>query len=225
MTNETFKGCIFDLDGVLVDTAHYHFLSWKKLAKQLGIAFDESQNEALKGVSRVESLEHILRLGNVELPADEKIKFAALKNEWYVDMISDLDESALLPGAISLLIEMKQAGLKIALGSASKNALPVLKSTGILPYFDFIADGNSTLKSKPDPAVFYIAAEGLSLFPAECLVLEDSQKGVQAAVLGGFMSLGIGEESVLSDADHVVHSLEAIDLHHIITLYSQPALT
>ncbi len=222
MEVNTFKGCIFDLDGVIVDTAHFHYLAWKKLANQLGFDFNESQNEALKGVSRKESLEYLLHLGGLQFSEEEKMTLAARKNDHYVEMISNLDESALLPGAKKLLLELKSAGYKIALGSASKNARPVLESTGILPLFDFIADGNSTAKSKPDPEVFLIAATGIQLLPSECIVLEDAQKGIEAAIKGGFLSLGVGEKNALEQADHVVSSLENVDLKTLQHLYNFP---
>ncbi|HPN70473.1 MAG TPA: beta-phosphoglucomutase [Saprospiraceae bacterium] len=222
MEVNTFKGCIFDLDGVIVDTAHFHYLAWKKLANQLGFDFNELQNEALKGVSRKESLEYLLHLGGLHFSEVEKLELAESKNSHYIDMISNLDESALLPGAKKLLLELKDAGYKIALGSASKNARPVLESTGILPLFDFIADGNSTSKSKPDPAVFLIAATGIQLLPCECIVLEDAQKGIEAAIKGGFLSLGVGDEIALGQADHVVPNLENVNVNTLQHLYNFP---
>jgi beta-phosphoglucomutase len=219
------KAVIFDLDGVLVDTAKYHFLAWKKLANSLGITFTEKDNEQLKGVSRMESLEYILKLGRYESSQVEKERFCALKNSMYIDFISDLDENALLPGSIKLLSSLRESGIKIALGSASKNALPVLTSTNILQYFDAIADGNSTKKSKPDPEVFLIASENLGLNPHECVVIEDSIKGIEAAIAGGFKSIGIGNEVDLNKAQYVVDSLDKLSLPIIQSLYLKEAAT
>ncbi len=201
------NACIFDLDGVIVDTAKYHFLAWQRLATKLGIAFSEEENEHLKGVSRIQSLEYILKLGKVHLPEDEKLALASLKNEWYVEMISHLKKDEILPGAMELLDDLKKNDVKIALGSASKNAVPLLESAGIVSYFDYISDGNSTDKSKPDPDVFLIAAKGIHESPHHCIVIEDSIKGIEAAIAGGFRSLGIGDKKVLNIAEHVVANL------------------
>ncbi len=214
-----FKGCIFDLDGVIVDTAKFHFLAWQKLANLLDITFTEEDNEALKGVSRTESLNHILGMGGLVKSDEEKTLLASMKNAWYIDMISHLDHSALMPGVIELMDDLKVHGIKIALGSASKNALPVLRSTGILEYFHYISDGNSTDKSKPDPEVFYIAAEGLSLQPHECIVFEDSIKGLEAAQKGGFLKVGIGNVINLPIADFVVEDLSYITFENLNQFY------
>jgi beta-phosphoglucomutase len=213
------KAIIFDLDGVLVDTAIYHYYSWKKIANSLGIDFTEKDNEQLKGVSRRESLEYILKLGRYESSEIEKERFCALKNSIYIDYISNLDNEAILPGALNLLNELKEDGIKIALGSASKNSMQVLKSTGILSFFDAIADGNRTNKSKPDPEVFLIAAKNLNLLPEECVVIEDSIKGIEGAIDGGFKSIGVGTETTLGKADMVVSSLENLDLAKIKNYY------
>ena len=197
------KGCIFDLDGVIVDTAKYHYLAWKRLAGSLGIEFTEHDNEQLKGVSRMQSLEHILEIGKLSLSIEDKLQLAKRKNEWYVEYITHIDKSEILDGAEKLLLDLKKNNISIALGSASKNAIPLLKSIGILDLFDYISDGNSTDKSKPDPEVFLIAAKGLNLLPEECVVFEDSIKGVEAAIKGNFKSIGIGEASVLGIADFV----------------------
>ena len=216
MEKVKIKAFIFDLDGVLVDTAKYHYTSWRRIANSLGFDFSESQNESLKGVSRKQSLEYLLRLGKIELDDVEKLRLEELKNTWYLDLISGLDETALLPGVLDLLKDLKVKEYKIALGSASKNAMPVLVSTGILQYFDFIADGNSTKKSKPDPDVFFIAAEGIKCNPSACLVIEDSEKGIEAAISGGFWSLGIGDKDILSGAHAVLPSLENVCIDDIL---------
>lgn len=190
------EACIFDLDGVLVDTAKYHFVSWQNIALGLGIPFSTSDNENLKGVSRKESLEFILHLGNVNLLEEEKALLLDAKNKMYLDLISSLSASDLLPGVVSMLESLKSNSIKIALGSASKNAVPVLHSTGIFHYFDAISDGNSTTKSKPEPDVFLIASKSLGVDPSNCIVFEDAQKGVEAAKAGGFYCIGIGEETL-----------------------------
>ena len=222
---KTFEGCIFDLDGVIVDTAKFHYLAWRSLANSLNIDFNEHDNEALKGVSRKESLNHILQLGGLALPDSTKEELAESKNKIYIDLISNLDQSALLPGVIELLEMLKSTGIKISLGSASKNALPVLESTGIMKYFDFIADGNSTEKSKPDPEVFLIAARGLDLHPHQCIVFEDSAKGLEAAEKGGFKKIGIGDPAILSLADFVIPDLSHTSLESLINFYQNQSQT
>lgn len=204
------KGYIFDLDGVIVDTAKYHYNAWRKLANTLGFDITEEQNENLKGVSRVESLEYILTLGNLNFSDKDKAKMAVLKNTWYVDSISNMNESELLPGSAELIKEIKELGLKVSLGSASKNALRILKATGLIKYFDAIIDGTKTTESKPHPQVFLMGAEALGLDPAECIVFEDSINGIKAANTGGFVSIGVGDSEVLKESDFVIPSLEGV---------------
>ncbi len=211
--------CIFDLDGVIVDTAKYHYLAWKRMASMLGIDFTEKENENLKGVSRKESLEYILKHGKALISESEKIKYAIAKNEWYVEYINNLSTDEILPGVIDLLEDLKKNNIKIALGSASKNAMPILKSTNILSYFDFIADGNSTDKSKPDPEVFLIAAKGVNKAPNNCIVFEDSISGIEAAILGNFRTFGVGEVEHLNRAEHVFPNLDGINWNKIQQLY------
>jgi beta-phosphoglucomutase len=222
---KSFEGCIFDLDGVIVDTAKFHYLAWKSLANSLNIDFNEHDNEALKGVSRKESLNHILQMGGLEMADDVKLQLAESKNKIYIDLISNLDQSALLPGVTKLLGELQKAGIKISLGSASKNAIPVLESTGIMKFFDFIADGNSTEKSKPDPEVFFIAAKGLNLHPEECIVFEDSVKGLEAAEKGGFKKVGIGDPAMLSTADFVIPDLAHTNIDSLDNFYQNQSQT
>lgn len=204
----TIRGYIFDLDGVIVDTAKYHYNSWRKLANNLGFDITMEQNENLKGVSRTESLEYILQLGGREFPENDKMKMAELKNSWYVKSISNMDASELLPGAKELLEDIKQSNCKIALGSASKNSLRILKATGILDYFEAIIDGTKTTKSKPDPQVFLMGAEAIGLSPSECVVFEDSINGIKAANTGGFVSIGVGDKDTLHESDFVLPGLE-----------------
>ncbi len=176
-----YLGAIFDLDGVLVDTAKYHFLAWKKLADQLDIPFTEEDNERLKGVSRIKSLDILLSLGNKSYSEDERNKFMEQKNKEYVRYISQMDEREILPGVIELLNQLKDRKLKIALGSASKNSGLILKNTKLQDYFDVIVDGNDVLKAKPDPEVFLLGAKRIGIPASQCIVFEDAYAGIEAA--------------------------------------------
>ena len=212
--------CIFDLDGVIVDTAVYHFKAWKRLANELGFNFTEAQNEKLKGVSRVRSLELILEWGGIEKSAEEQHELATRKNEWYVDMIHHMTPEEILPGAKELLESLRTAGIKTALGSASKNAGVILDKVGILPLFDVVIDGNMVSASKPDPEVFLKGAEALGAAPEQCIVFEDAIAGVEAGKAGGMKVVGIGEKSVLSEADLVVSGLQEINIQTLTNLYN-----
>lgn len=197
---KNIKCLIFDLDGVIVDTAIYHYLAWKNLAISLGIDFSESDNENLKGISRMDSLEFILNLGGIAMSHEDKLKLAASKNFNYLELIKDLNESNILPGVINWLNQCEQYGIKIALGSASKNARGILEAIKLMDRFHVIIDGTNTSKTKPDPEVFLLAAEKLNLKPQECVVIEDSFKGIEAAQNGNFYSIGIGDKSILYNA-------------------------
>lgn len=199
----TRKGFIFDLDGVIVDTAKYHFLAWKKLANGLGIDFSETENEHLKGVSRVRSLEKILDWGNKTISEDEFMKLMAEKNDDYLGYIDSMDESELLPQVRETLEFLKAKQQGIALGSASKNARHIIDKVNITSYFEAIVDGNDVSKAKPDPEVFIIAAQQLEIEPRHCIVFEDSVAGVQAANVAGMISIGIGKPSVLHEAQYI----------------------
>lgn len=201
------KGAIFDLDGVIVDTAKYHFLAWKRLAQELGFEFTESDNERLKGVSRMQSLEILLEVGGLRLGDEEKLLMADKKNNWYVEYISAIDESELLKGAREYLLMLKGNGKKVALGSASKNAPIILDCLKIAELFDSIVDGNKVSKAKPDPEVFLIAAQELGLRPENCIVFEDAAAGIQAAKAAGMRAVGIGSRDALKEADIVVPGL------------------
>ena len=207
-----YKGYIFDLDGVLVDTAKYHFLAWKRLAEELNIDFNEEDNERLKGVSRMASLDIILELGGKSLSNEEKISLATRKNEWYVEFITKMDASEILPGALEFLQLLKNEGYKCALGSASKNAGLILERTGMTQYFDTIVDGTHVSKAKPDPEVFTLGARNMGLAYEECVVFEDSLAGLQAAKAAGMVAVGIGEAGVLTEADMVVKDLSEFNL-------------
>jgi beta-phosphoglucomutase len=203
-------GAIFDLDGVIVDTAKYHYLAWKRLAQELGFEFKESDNERLKGVSRMKSLEILLELGGLSFSNDEKLLLADKKNNWYVEYISAIDESEILKGAKEYLLKLKNSGIKIALGSASKNAPAILNRLKITNLFDSIVDGNKVSKAKPDPEVFLIAAKELGLEPHECVVFEDAEAGITAAKAAGMRTVGIGNRELLMEADIVVKGLYEI---------------
>lgn len=205
------KAFIFDLDGVIVDTAKYHFIAWQKIAMQLGIEFTLENNEQLKGVSRVRSLELILELGKVTASQEDKNKWLIQKNENYLSYLVNMDESELLPGILPILKYLKENNQKIALGSASKNARPILEKTGILHYFDAIVDGNDVSNAKPDPEVFLQAAKLLGISNENSIVFEDSVAGIQAANIAKMTSIGIGENKILFDADFIFEDFTHID--------------
>ncbi len=204
MTTKT--AVIFDLDGVLVDTAKYHYLAWKKLANQLGFDFTLEQNELLKGVSRVKSLEILLEIGKISISSAEKEQYMFEKNELYLSYIKKMDESEMLPNMKSLLHYLKEKGISIALGSTSKNAKLILNTLNITSYFDVIIDGNEVSKSKPDPEVFLLAARRLNKNPEECIVVEDAVAGIQAANFAKMLSIGIGDKKNLNEATFVFES-------------------
>ena len=214
------KACIFDLDGVLVDTAKYHYLSWQKLAQSLGFEFTEEDNEQLKGISRMASLEIVLSKGDIQASESEKKNMCVVKNELYIDFIGHLKQSDLLPGVYSLLKELQQNRIKIALGSASKNARMVLDKLEISSLFDAIVDGTNVSKSKPDPEVFIRGAELLGVSPAACVVFEDAEKGIEAAKNGGFACIGVGPDYRLGIADMQVHSLEGFDYRTLVNFWN-----
>jgi beta-phosphoglucomutase len=204
---QNMKGAIFDLDGVIVDTAKYHYLAWANLAAELGFTFTEEDNERLKGVSRMRSLDILLEVGGLEFQEAEKIYMAEKKNRLYVDYISRLDESELLPGVKEYLTGLRSQGIGIALGSASKNAEFILNKLNITELFDVVVDGNKVSLAKPDPEVFLIACQELGLQPDDCVVFEDAEAGVQAGKAAGMQVVGIGKPEVLKEADLVVKGL------------------
>jgi beta-phosphoglucomutase len=206
----SLKGAIFDLDGVLVDTARYHYLAWRRLAGELGFDFSEQDNERLKGVSRMRSLEILLEIGKYPMGEEEKAAAAAKKNAWYVEYLHTLDESALLPGAGEFLKHLKAGGVKIALGSASKNAPLILERLGIAGLFDAVIDGNAVNKAKPDPEVFLKGAEALGLSPSLCVVFEDAQAGIEAARAGGMRVIAVGKPELLPGADGYISSFNSL---------------
>jgi beta-phosphoglucomutase len=212
------KACIFDLDGVIVDTAKYHYLAWKRLADDLGIPFTEKDNERLKGVSRMASLEIILQIGDKKIDVLEKEKYSSLKNRWYMDYINKMTPEEILPGSLKFIQELKRAKISVAIGSASKNTPLILERVNLKNMFDAVADGNIVHKAKPDPEVFLIAAKMLGIKPEKCVVFEDAAAGVQAATNAGMKCVGIGSAEVLLKADLVVKGLDEMNLGRLIIM-------
>lgn len=207
---QNMKGAIFDLDGVIVDTAKYHFLAWAELARELGFEFTEEDNERLKGVSRMRSLDILLEVGGLDFPEEEKLVMADKKNRLYVEFISKLDESELLPGVRQYLTGLREQGIGIALGSASKNAMFILDKLNITELFDAVVDGNKVSNAKPDPEVFLTASKELKLQAEDCVVFEDAEAGVEAGKAAGMKVVGIGKPEILKQADLVVAGLHEL---------------
>ena len=204
-------GIIFDLDGVIVDTAKYHYLAWKKLADELGVSFTEEDNENFKGVSRRRCLEILLEMGGIQVSDEQFESWLHEKNEDYLSYIATMDESEILPDVERILQYLKNSQIPMALGSASKNARPILEKVKLITYFDTIVDGNAVSKAKPDPEVFLIAANDLGVAPENCAVFEDALAGIEAANRAGMRSVGIGDPDVLSAADHNFTDFTEID--------------
>jgi beta-phosphoglucomutase len=209
------KACLFDLDGVIVDTAVYHFQAWRRLANELGFDFTEHQNEQLKGISRMESLELILKWGNVTLTEEEKIEWATRKNAWYLDLVKQMTPDEVLKGVPEFLTSLRANHIKIALGSASKNSKLILERINMLDYFDVIIDGNNITKGKPDPQVFLMGAEATHCKPEECVVFEDALAGVQAGKAGGMKVIGVGSADILNEADFVIAGFEEMTIDRL----------
>ena len=207
-----FKAAIFDLDGVIVDTAKFHFLAWRRLARELGFEFTEKDNERQKGVSRMESLEILLEVGGfLNLSQEKKEELATKKNEWYKEYLYEMTPAEILPGVKDFIKYLRLRGIKIALASASKNAPIILSKLNIADFFDAIVDGNSVSKAKPDPEVFLKAAEKLEIHPSECFVFEDAQAGVEGAKRAGMRVVGIGDREILQQAEIVVTGFPEIE--------------
>ena len=204
MGEHKLEACIFDLDGVIVDTAQFHFLAWKKMAEKLGVDFDQKDNERLKGVSRMRSLEIILEIGKKTLSKEEKEYWAGQKNEWFLTFVHRLKPGDIFPGILDLLDALKKGGLKIGLASSSKNAGTILNLLGITSRFDAIVDGTMIVKTKPDPEIFLLAAKRLGINPVHCVVLEDAEAGVEAALAAGMKCVGIGSVENLPQAHWVL---------------------
>ncbi|MBI9042522.1 beta-phosphoglucomutase [Lutibacter sp.] len=195
---------IFDLDGVIVDTAKYHFLAWRNLANSLGFEFTEEHNELLKGVSRVRSLEILLEIGKVALTEEEKQPLLIQKNTEYLEYVNKMTADEILPGISDLLDYLDAKKIKYALGSASKNAPLILEKVGLLNRFTALVDGNDVSKAKPDPEVFLIGAQKLHMKPENCIVVEDAIAGVEAANAANMVSIGIGDAELLKEATYIL---------------------
>ncbi|MBX2945454.1 MAG: beta-phosphoglucomutase [Cyclobacteriaceae bacterium] len=202
--------CIFDLDGVIVDTAHYHFMAWQRLARELGIELTPHDNERLKGVGRIESLNIILEIGGISLPDDEKERLAAKKNTWFVEYIQAMKKEEIFPGAKALFDSLHAHNIKVGLASSSKNARTVLHKLEIESIFEAIVDGTMITNSKPDPEIFLKASSLLKVYPAECIVIEDAEAGVEAALRAGMRCVGIGKPQQLSKANFVVDHIQKL---------------
>jgi beta-phosphoglucomutase len=209
------QACIFDMDGVIVDSAKYHFQAWRQLAIDLSIDFTEEDNEALKGVSRVDSLEHILNKGDLHLDNDTKVRLMNRKNERYLELISAMSPEEILPGVRDFMVELKAAGIKIGLGSSSKNAVRILDAIQLTAFFDVVIDGNRVTYSKPDPEVFLIGAREMAVSPQATVVFEDALAGIEAAHRGNFKVIGVGDGAVLHTAHVVIPDFIGFDLEQL----------
>ncbi len=212
------KACIFDLDGVVVDTAKYHYLAWKRLAGELGFEFHEKDNERLKGISRLDSLNILLEIGGITLNSSKKEEIAERKNQWYLDYITKMKPEEILPGVREFIEELKANGIKVGLGSASKNARLILNQLGIIHLFETIADGTRVTNAKPDPEIFLLAAKDLNVDPSKSIVFEDAEAGIEAAIRGGFRSVGVGDPKILYKANIVVPNFMGMTMSKFFSL-------
>ena len=210
------KAVIFDLDGVIVSTDDYHYRAWKSMADEEGIYFDREINERLRGVSRMESLEIILEKAEKTYTDEEKNQMAEKKNSLYRELLEELSPNDILPGVMKVLEDLKRNNIKIAIGSSSKNTPMILKKIGLNEYFDAVADGNEIKNSKPDPEVFLLAAKKLEIAPKDCLVVEDADAGVEAALAGNMKALAVGYASSNPKADHKFKDLSLVDIKEVI---------
>lgn len=206
-----YQGVIFDLDGVITDTARYHYLAWKKLTDELGIYFDEVINERLKGVSRLESLDIILEKSSIKYSQEEKEYYANKKNEYYKEMIKKITHEDLLPGVDSFIEKLKKRGIKTAIASVSKNAFTVVENLKIKDKFDYIVDANEIVNGKPDPEIFLNAAKHLGISPENCIGIEDSAAGITAIKKAGMYAVGVGNPETVREADLILKDLSEAD--------------
>ena len=217
------KACLFDLDGVIVDTARYHYIAWRQIARELGFEFTEEDNERLKGVSRIRSLEILLGIGGITLDDETKAGLAQKKNSLYLEHVLKMRPDEVLPGAREFLTECRNHKLGIGLGSASKNATTILNLLQITDLFDVIIDGNKVTQAKPDPEVFLKGAQELGVPPPSCVVFEDATAGIEAAVAAGMFSVGIGDPVVLGQADFVVAGLKDLSVTTLLAKLKRPS--
>lgn len=212
------KGLLFDLDGVIVDTAGYHYIAWKKLANEIGIQFDEEFNQSLKGISRIESLERILVHGNKQdsFTHEDKQKLAETKNSYYLELLNNITPNDILSGVLHIIERAKKENIPCAVASASQNAPAILKKLGIADYFKAIVDPKTLKKGKPDPEIFLKAAELIRVPPHLCIGFEDAIAGIQSLKKAGIYAIGVIAEGPLPEADLQVHSLTEIDMNIIL---------
>lgn len=211
----SLSACLFDLDGVIVDTAKYHFIAWRQIARELGFEFTAKDNERLKGVSRTRSLEILLEIGGLALDTATKVAIAEKKNALYLSYVMKMTPAEILPGADTFLVECRKAGLKTALATASRNAAVIIDLLKIASLFDAVVDGNKVTHTKPDPEVFLNCATELGLAPGACVVFEDAEAGIEAAQAGGMLAIGIGDPAILTKADLVVAGLGELSLARV----------
>ena len=213
------EACLFDLDGVIVDTAKYHFIAWRQIADELGFAFSERDNERLKGVSRQRSLDILLEIGGLSLDEESKARLAEKKNGLYLDTIRKMTPAEILPGAEGFLWECKAAGLKTALATASRNSALILDLLRIRSLFDVVVDGNKVKRTKPDPEVFLLCAQELAVEPERCVVFEDAEAGIEAARSAGMISVGIGDPAILKRANMVAPGLARLTVEMMLAAF------
>jgi len=212
------KACIFDLDGVIVDTAHYHFLAWQRLGRELGVNLTEKENEKLKGVSRMQSLQIILDMGKITLSKDRKESLANRKNDWFVEYVEAMKPEEIFPGVKQLISSIRKMGIKVALASSSKNAPRVIELLGIAKLFDVVVDGGMIVDTKPDPEIFLLSAQKLNINPKNCLVFEDAEAGVEAAIRAGMKCVGVGSAANVGRANMVVSKTSDFKLETLTSI-------
>lgn len=217
----SLKAVLFDLDGVIVDTAKYHYIAWKRLADRLGIFFDEAINERLKGVSRMASLDIILERSEKDYSDEEKVAFATEKNDHYLVMVQKITPAEILPGVVEFLQELQGTGIKSSICSASKSAGLIIDLLDLSVYFDEVLGGADITRPKPDPEIFELARDRFGLDSKECLVVEDAFAGIVAAKRAGMKALGIGEAAILTNADIVYLDMTGFNLQDIHTFFDQ----
>jgi beta-phosphoglucomutase len=209
------QAVIFDLDGVIVDTAHYHYIAWKRLASEFGITLTPQHNELLKGVSRMRSLEIVLSLGNIQLSDSEMEALADKKNKWFIEYIESVRPEEIFSGVKDMLVNCRKKNLKVALASSSKNAPRVIELLGIANLFDTMVDGTMITHTKPDPEIFLLAAKRLGITPDKCVVFEDAEAGVEAAIAAGMKCVGVGSPEQLGKANFIVKQTADFNLSNL----------